>query len=105
MIDIEINEDKCTKGEKYIIKTTETIYKFLNDDRWTKGEKFIIKWQFNSLRLLGDFSSTLIKAISLADENNLKKLELGFPEEVGGFRAWAHGDLGKRLREAGLINI
>lgn len=80
----------------------ETISKFLHSPDWTPGEKFIIRWQFNSLGLLGDFKTALIQAICLADETNLCRLDRGFPDEVGAYRDWAYGDLGKRLREAGL---
>jgi len=71
----------------------------LNSDLWTPGEKAIVKWQF---RLLGGFLDALFLAIARANEENLAKLELTFPEEVAGFRAWSHGDLARRLRKAGL---
>ena len=77
----------------------EEIGAILSSDSWTDGEKFVVKWQFG---LLGDFYAALAKAISLADEDNLCCLELGFPEEVEGFRRWALGDLGRRLRAEGL---
>jgi len=71
----------------------------LNSNLWTPGEKAIVKWQF---RLLGGFLDALFLAIARANEENLAKLELTFPEEVAGFRAWSHGDLARRLRKAGL---
>ena len=58
-----------------------------------------MKWQF---RLLGDFETALASAITKADDNNLMALSLGFPDQVAGYRAWAHGDLGQRLRAMGL---
>jgi hypothetical protein len=75
------------------------IGEILTSDAWTAGEKFIVKWQF---RLLGDFKTALVGAIMLADEQNLARLHLGFPGEVDGFLAWSVGDLGRRLRDAGL---
>ncbi len=66
---------------------------------WTNAEKAVIKWQF---RLNGDFKTALWEAIKRADEGNLDRLALGFPDEVAGFRQWAHGNLGTRLRQAGL---
>jgi hypothetical protein len=48
----------------------------------TPGEEFIIKWQF---RLLGDFKTALITAITRADGRNLERLALGFPDEVEGY--------------------
>jgi hypothetical protein len=76
-----------------------TIDQVLNSNLWTPGEKAVVKWQF---RLLGDFLDALFVAMARADEGNLAKLELAFPEEVTGFRAWSHGDLARRLREVGL---
>ncbi len=74
--------------------------KFLNQDSaWSDSEKYVIMWQF---QLLGDFQSALTQAIVRADEDNLKKLESGFPTQVHGFRQWAYGDLAVRLRKAGL---
>ena len=79
--------------------TRDKINEILNSDQWTEGEQFIVKWQFNhNLRLLGHFKCALIEAIALADEKNLDRLALGFPTEVSGFRAWAFGDLARRLR-------
>lgn len=79
--------------------TREKIGEVLTSPAWTDSEKFIVKWQFG---LLGDFYTALIDAIKRADEKNLARLELGFPAEVQGFRAWAYGDLARRLRDAGL---
>ena len=79
------------------------IGEFLESPEWNAGEKFVIKWQFNrSLQLLGDFGAALAEAIVRADDSNLTKLALGFPDEVAGFLAWNRGDLGIRLRDAGL---
>ena len=78
---------------------TQTIARFLESDEWTYAEKFIIKWQFD---LLGDFYKALTEAIKCADDDNLTRLGVGFPQEVDGFLAWNRGDLGTRLRNAGL---
>ena len=77
----------------------EAIGRFLADPRWTTGEKWIIKWQFG---LLGDFNTALVKAITLADESNLERLQVGFPIEVNAFVSWQRGNLSERLRTAGL---
>ena len=76
-----------------------TIGRFLTSAYWTESEKWIIKWQF---RLLSDFQTALADAIKRADEDNLGRLRLGFPMQVDGFLQWHAGDLGCRLREAGL---
>jgi len=72
---------------------------FLSSPDWTEAEKWVIKWQF---RILGEFQAALANAIKLADEKNLALLALGFPTQVEGFTAWNSGDLGRRLRTAGL---
>lgn len=83
--------------------SVDTIYEFLRSDEWTASEKWVIKWQFNrALHLLGDFETALADAICRADENNLTKLYLGFPDQVTGYTQWTRGGLGRRLREAGL---
>ena len=79
--------------------TIEQIGEFLRSPDWTPEEKAVIEWQF---RLCGHFKTALWEAIIRADDNNLEALEKGFPVEVGGYRMWAWGDLGRRLREAGL---
>ncbi len=82
------------------MSTHQQLGKFLGpDSNWTGPEQAVIKWQF---RLCGDFKTALWEAIKHADEGNLDKLALGFPNEVYGFRQWVAGDLGTRLREAGL---
>lgn len=79
--------------------TREIIGEFLTSELWTPSEKFVIKWQF---RLLGDFETALIDCIKRADEHNMERLAEGFPTQVDGFRQWAYGSLGTRLRNAGL---
>ena len=100
MLFADIDADGCIVIREFDpISQHERITDILANPYWTEGEKFIVEWQF---RLLGDFKTALIDAIKLADEGNLDRLELGFPDEVQGFRAWAYGDLGQRLRDAGL---
>lgn len=55
----------------------------------TPGEKFIIEWQYG---MLGGFKSALMDAISRADEGNLAKLAIGFPDEVFGFRKFSRDE-------------
>lgn len=66
---------------------------------WDNGVKSLIEWQFG---LHGDFKAALWNAISVADAQNLSRLYDAFPEEIAAFRQWIDGDLGTRLREAGL---
>jgi len=72
---------------------------------WTEAEKWVVKWQYNrSLQLLGGFQTALAEAILRADEGNLARLRLGFPDQVDGYLAWSRGDLAGRLRDAGVMD-
>ena len=83
--------------------TGEQIAAFLASDRWTYAEKRVIRLQFHWWNDDDDeFEPMLWQAIKRADEENLKRLAKGFPEQIAGFMAWTHGDLGERLRAAGL---
>ena len=62
--------------------------------------RWVLRWQFGMIT--GGFSSALVEAIIRADSDNLDRLELGFPVEVRGYRQWAYGDLGDRLRRIGI---
>jgi len=79
--------------------TMEQIGRILGSDEFDAADKWVVKWQFGQL---GGFYSALFDAIKQADGSNLNRLALGFPEQVEGFRRWAYGDLGDRLRDAGL---
>lgn len=77
----------------------QTIGRFIESPDWSDAEKWVIKWQF---RLLGDFQTALAEAIARADDNNLRLIAFGFPNQVEGFLSWNRGDLADRLRSAGL---
>ncbi len=66
-----------------------TVSEALNSDEFTTGQKAVIKWQF---RKYGGFFAVLFEAIARADYQNLARLELGFPVEVGGFKEWNNGE-------------
>ena len=76
-----------------------TADEMLKSDVWTYGEKAIVKWQFH---LHGNLFTALFEAFARADEKNLYRLSLGFPQETEALREWRYGSLAKRLREAGL---
>lgn len=50
-----------------------------------KVERSVVEWQFG---LCGDFMSAIWKAISLADEENLARLQLAFPTQVLGYKCY-----------------
>lgn len=71
--------------------------KIMDSPELTVGEKLYIKdWQYH---LGGSFSTALWQAIGKADESNLLKLALGFPDEVQGFLSWTRGDLYQRANK------
>ena len=80
---------------------TEQLHTFLdpNNHDWSLSDKWVIEWQY---RLLGDFQTALAACIARADDENLALLAKGFPVQVKGFLSWNRGDLGDRLRNAGL---
>lgn len=53
----------------------------------TPEEDWIVQWQYG---YLGDFRKALFEAICRADETNLYKLNLGFPDEVAGYKKYAY---------------
>jgi hypothetical protein len=82
--------------------TLDKIKEALHSPAFTYGEKFIIRWQFDhDLDLLDEFEKPLIEAIKIDDEDNLSRLEAGFPQQVTAFRSWTHGDLARRFRQWG----
>lgn len=70
---------------------------------WRKGflprECKIVQWQW---KMVSDFERELYQVICRADEGNRVRLSLGFPDEVLAIEAWTNGDLGTRLRAAGI---
>lgn len=72
------------------------LHRFMMSDEFTKGEKsFVFDYVY---RMGGSFTRALFEAIAKADRMNLYKLEEVFPEEVQGYRAYAHGDLRERIQ-------
>lgn len=70
------------------------LQKIIESPDLTEGEKLYIKdCQY---RMGGSFSRALWTLIGLADEHNLARLCLVFPNEVQGFIAWTRGDLHER---------
>jgi len=53
----------------------------------TPEEDWIAQWQYH---YLGDFHIALFEAICRADETSLYKLNLGFPDEVAGYKKYAY---------------
>lgn len=52
-------------------------YKDLNEE-----QKAVYDWNY---RVVGGFKKALWEAITMADDQDLKALEAGFPVEVGGY--------------------
>ena len=49
-------------------------------------EEIALKWQYE---MFGTFFMTLMKAVSLADQDNLSRLETGFPDHVSAYRCYS----------------
>ena len=80
--------------------TREAIAEALREGSpWNDGEKSLIKWQIGQH---GDFKTALWAAISKADLTNLRRLQLGYPEEVAAFIEWSRGELATLFRNSGL---
>lgn len=58
----------------------------MNLESLDESENFIIGWQY---RRLGHFKTALAELMCLADDENLIKLSLGFPNEVRGYEKYA----------------
>ena len=57
----------------------------LISEELTPEEDWIVKWQYG---YSGHFHKALFDAICAADEGNLDRLSLGFPDEVEGYRKY-----------------
>ena len=66
-------------------KSGDQIYLWLFSEELTPEEDWIAKWQYG---YLGHFHKALFEAICVADEENLDRLSLGFPDEVEGYRKY-----------------
>lgn len=77
----------------------DLIVEILASSEWSTVAKTAIRWQY---KMQGDFEKALWGALVLADEQNLERFRLGYGVEVATLLEWRHGDIGKRLREAGL---
>lgn len=51
-------------------------------------EREAIVWQYQKSLALGGFRKALLAAVEVADEENLDRLALGFPDLVEGIRRW-----------------
>ena len=67
----------------------------------TPLETILLKWQY---RLYGDFYTNLWEALVRADDNNIAKLALGFPDEVHALHAWRTTWIAQSLRDRGLLD-
>ena len=58
-----------------------------NTENLNAEEQAVMEWQYG---ILGGFKSTLWEAITRADSQNLEALGKGFPDEVNGYKKFAH---------------
>ncbi len=70
------------------------LQKIMESTELTQGEKdYIFDKQYHHA---GHFMTAIWEAIGRADEFNLGRLHLGFPQEVDAYLAWTRGDLHER---------
>ena len=55
----------------------------------SEGERHLCEWQFG---MTGHFFTALFAAMTHADETNLNRLSLAFPDEVNAFRRYKKED-------------
>ena len=71
------------------------MYDLIEKYGFTTQEAIVFEWQFS---MMGDFQRSLMTTITLADEENLKKIAQGFPHHVEAFKGWSRGGLWDRLK-------
>jgi hypothetical protein len=80
----------------------QQLARVLSSPEFSRGEKFVIRAQFPGPLCLGNFDQKLWDLLCAADGLKLARPSRAFPEEVAAACEWWHGDLGHRLRAAGL---
>jgi hypothetical protein len=77
--------------------TREQIGHVMRSGEFTKAEKQLLECQFPGHCHPGNFTEKLFDAIYAADENNQRRLALGFPDEVDAVQHWQHGGLREKM--------
>ena len=54
----------------------------------SRSEEIILRWQYLAFLGASHFEQALIDVIKFADQDNLERIELAFPEEVAGFKSY-----------------
>lgn len=76
--------------------TSENLARALSSGQFTAEEQKVIIWQFGDLP--NGWNCMFFNLCCKADKENLKALEVGFPQRVAAFRAWQNGSLNERLK-------
>ena len=68
------------------------------------GEYSLVKWQYHRA---GDFTNALFGALMRADQHNLNRFKLAFPEETEAYDRYAHepGYWDALKKESGMENL
>ena len=82
--------------------TREQIRAVLCSPEFTDGEKYVVRMQYRHAIPAGNFEEKLWDLMCAADEDNLTLLGKAFPAEVHAMLSWRYGQLGTRIRKAGL---
>lgn len=74
----------------------------LGSPNFTPAEKFVIRAQYRGIIPMGNFEEKLWDLMAAADDVNLIKIGMGWPDLVAAVLDWQRGDLAERIRAAGL---
>ena len=80
----------------------EGLNRVLTSDAYTEGAKRCAQWQYAQMAPMGAFWTAIWTAIQLADDENLDRLELAFPEDVFAYATFMSGELIERWKADGL---
>lgn len=64
------------------------IHEAITSPLFTAEQQWVIRWQFAKHLGTGDYFTALFKAIEHADGENLNRLELAYPDLIGGVKKY-----------------
>jgi hypothetical protein len=68
----------------------------MTSDQFTPGEKFAAQAQY-APETFSSFGSALWNLLCAADQYNLERIALAFPDHVAALGVWRHGNLRQRF--------
>lgn len=77
--------------------TREQIGRVMRSLDFTAAEKRLLEYFYPHPSGGHGFRSALFEAIFRADDENQRRLALGFPDDVDAVQHWTHGDLRQKM--------